>query len=77
MLFCSTGELTCTESEFACRDHSGCIDAIKQCDINVDCADGSDERDCGKLMYIICQLVFSLFTTIFTSHVKIFLAEST
>ena len=41
--------LTCLpESQFRCEDSSACIDAVARCDSVPDCADSSDERDCGK-----------------------------
>ena len=42
---CDIGEFTCI------RDRS-CTDIHKVCDGQVNCADGSDELDCGKLLFV-------------------------
>ncbi|XP_037067942.1 LOW QUALITY PROTEIN: uncharacterized protein LOC119089378 [Pollicipes pollicipes] len=33
-------------TDFACRTLGGCVPALSRCDRLLDCADGSDERDC-------------------------------
>lgn len=42
----------CNSSEFRCWDGS-CIDSTLRCDGGSDCADESDEKECGKSIIII------------------------
>ena len=39
--------ITCRNDEFTCDDGS-CVSSLLVCDGNNDCADSSDEADCGK-----------------------------
>lgn len=41
----------CTESEFRC-DNLHCIPDRWVCDHDNDCEDNSDERDCGKWLFV-------------------------
>lgn len=36
------------ENDFRCRTNNQCINATLVCDKKFDCADHSDEEDCGK-----------------------------
>ena len=38
----------CAEGEFLCVDGMSCVSEAYLCDGDYDCADGSDELDCGK-----------------------------
>ena len=38
---------TCNETSFACSSGGQCISSAKVCDFINDCADGSDEKECG------------------------------
>ena len=38
----------CGKKEFRCADKSRCVDRSFVCDGHFDCADGSDETQCGK-----------------------------
>ncbi|CAL1289274.1 unnamed protein product [Larinioides sclopetarius] len=41
-------EKRCSYNEFACTNKSQCIPKEQKCDFKEDCADGSDETQCGK-----------------------------
>lgn len=40
----------CSDAEFFCTNFE-CVPLIKQCDGSRDCSDGSDENDCGKILF--------------------------
>lgn len=44
----------CNPEEFQC-DNGQCVPSDQVCDIQTDCQDGSDERDCGrfKIQYLM------------------------
>jgi hypothetical protein len=43
----------CTNSQFTCRSDLKCIDATRVCDFRDDCADSSDEKNCGKFIFVL------------------------
>ena len=47
-LFCISEIKNCTSDQFDCG-HSVCINGTYQCDGRMDCLDGSDELNCGKV----------------------------
>ena len=42
---------SCSKEEFSCDDGT-CINGTKRCDESFDCADGSDEQECGPTMFV-------------------------
>jgi hypothetical protein len=42
--------VTCAPADIVCGDGS-CVDPRQRCDRIFDCADGTDERNCGKFGY--------------------------
>ena len=42
----------CDETEFQCSSGYGCIDQSLQCNAYMQCADDSDEANCGEKVYI-------------------------
>ena len=39
----------CRKSEFTCGDHRSCVGRHLVCDNVADCADSSDEQNCGEI----------------------------
>lgn len=66
---------TCNSQQFQCADGSRCIPIHMKCNGDRNCADGSDEADCGKrlqllhlhLLTVDYQLCLSLFLILFES----------
>ena len=52
----------CTDDQFACEDSGRCIPRFNRCSWEAECEDGSDQKDCSKIGYIV------LLTFIFTRH---------
>ena len=44
----------CTSSEFQCNNGK-CVPSSYKCDVDDDCGDGSDEKDCGGSSYFNCE----------------------
>lgn len=44
-----TAESTCSPDQFQCKASMHCISKLWVCDEDPDCADGSDEANCGEL----------------------------
>ena len=42
--------LGCTSDQFTCANGQ-CVPMAARCDGNIDCTDGSDESNCGTLMF--------------------------
>ena len=40
-------QLECSKTQFQCSDGK-CIESSLKCNLQHDCNDGSDEKDCGK-----------------------------
>ena len=66
-------EITCGEGKIKCFNGRECIAKENVCNGLADCADSSDERDCGKTMtlinlqeqnslIVICTIVFLICT---------------
>lgn len=54
LLFLNTAESTCSPDQFQCKASMHCISKLWVCDEDPDCADGSDEANCGEL----CDISF-------------------
>lgn len=58
-------ETTCSEIKYHCSSGSCILKKNAKCDGDHDCADQSDEADCGEPhMYLVNILVFTLNTTV-------------
>ena len=49
---------TCKSNEFDCGD--SCVPQIWRCDRTIDCVDGKDEENCGRLITYLNYLVFEV-----------------
>lgn len=48
-VFLPAAESTCSPDQFQCKASMHCISKLWVCDEDPDCADGSDEANCGEL----------------------------
>ena len=56
----------CSVDELKCNNNK-CIDSNRKCDGNDDCGDGSDEQDCGNILYnIMISKIFNNIISIIT-----------
>ena len=53
---CCSADRKCSSSQWKCQSGE-CIDKNFVCDELDDCGDGSDERNCGKLVIMIAVVV--------------------
>ena len=51
---CNKEVTNCTADQFRC-DNGRCITSSYLCDRDNDCGDSSDERNCGKLLLLLCS----------------------
>ena len=52
----------CRQDQFTCETSGECISNNQKCDRRIDCADGSDERDCRE--WSLSYLIFIVFSKI-------------
>ena len=50
--WCLSVQPVCSEAEFMCGNGQ-CIPLAQRCDLNMDCADGTDEITCGRSMFLM------------------------
>ena len=63
--------LTCNpDTEFRCVDGSSCIELHKRCNSQEDCADSSDEQDCGEWIAIYLPMHSSIASIIRASLIE-------
>ena len=55
-LFCCSAEYLCLHSDWRCADEK-CVKKHAVCDGEEHCTDGSDERNCRKLVGIVIVVV--------------------
>lgn len=60
----SPAENTCSPSQFQCKTTMHCISKLWVCDEDPDCADGSDEANCGESVDVVMHYL----TLIITVH---------
>lgn len=48
---------SCPDGEFVCGESGECVPTCKVCDFRHDCSDGSDEINCGKMLFS-CLWIF-------------------
>ena len=53
---CCSADWECPYPQWKCKDFK-CIHSLQRCDHKNDCKDGSDESNCGKLVFMTVVLV--------------------
>ena len=63
---CCSAEYDCPKSAWKCHQDNKCIQREFVCDGYVDCSDGADEKNCGKLVIMTVMLVLVVIVAAWT-----------